>query len=517
MKTKQELFSKIWQILNKLRGSVDASEFKFYVLGFMFYRYISENIINYFNKNEHDAGDVNFDYAKLNDDKIEDVVISDCIKSKGLFIYPSELFNNVYEKYKNNPNDLNVVINDIFQKIEERSLSTTSEKNIKGLLTWVDLSSNNLGENVIDRNKKLIEIMAKLANLKLSNFNDNQIDIFGDAYEYIIGMYASNSGKSGGEFYTPQEVSKLLTLLAIKDKKDIQTVYDPTCGSGSLLLQPLKILKNPSINFYGQENIYTTYNLCRMNMFLHNVNCSNFDIQCGDTLTTPKHSLDQRYDIIVSNPPYSQEWDGDSNPILINDERYSPAGILAPKSKADFAFIMHSLYLLKTTGTAAIVCFPGIFYRNGNEQKIRKYLVDNNFIDTIIQLPEDLFYGTSITTNILVLSKSKKDNDILFIDASDLFIKATNQNKLSDENIDEIIKLYNDRKDVYKLSRLVSKDEITGNDYNLSVSSYILKNDEKEVVDIKLLNEEINQLSKRNHELRQAINEIIMELEDEQN
>lgn len=517
MKTKQELFSKIWKILNKLRGSVDASEFKFYVLGFMFYRYISENIINYFNKDEHDAGKVDFDYAKFNDDEISDDVVQDCIKSKGLFIYPSELFNNVYETYKNNHNDLNVVITNIFQKIEERSLGTTSERNIKGLLTWVNLSSNNLGENVIDRNKKLIEIMAELANLELSNFNDNKIDIFGDAYEYIIGMYASSSGKKGGEFYTPQEVSKLLTLLAIKDKKDIQTVYDPTCGSGSLLLQPLKILKNPSINFYGQENIYTTYNLCRMNMFLHDVNCSNFDIQCGDTLTNPKHPLDNKYDIIVSNPPYSQKWEGDNNPILINDERYSPAGILAPKSYADFAFIMHSLFLLKTSGTAAIVCFPGTFYRSGDEQKIRKYLVDNNFIDTIIQLPKNLFYGTTITTNILVLSKSKKDNNILFIDASDLFIKVTKKNKLSDENIDGIVKLYNDRKDVDKLSRLVSKDEIVGKDYDLQVDSYILKNNKKEVVDIKLLNEEINQLSNRNHELRQIINEIIMELEDEQN
>lgn len=322
----------------------------------------------------------------------------------------------------------------------------------------------------------------------------------------------------GGEYYTPQEVSKLLTLLAIKDKKNIKNVYDPTCGSGSLLLQPLKILKqHNSINFYGQDSNPTTYNLCRMNMFLHDVNCSNFDIQCGDTLTNPKHSLVNKYDIIVSNPPYSIKWEGKDNPILINDERYSPAGILAPKSNADFAFIMHSLYLLNTTGTAAIVCFPGIFYRGNAEQKIRKYLVDNNFIDTIIQLPENLFYGTSITTNILVLSKSKGSSEVLFIDASDLFIKVTNQNKLSDENIDEIIKLYNDREDVDKLSRLVSKDEIANNDYNLSVSSYILKSDEKEVIDIKLLNEEINQLSNRNHELRQAINEIIMELEDEQN
>ncbi len=522
MKTKQELFSKIWKILNKLRGSVDILEFKFYVLGFMFYRYISENIINYFNKNEHAAGKVDFNYAKLNDDQIEDNVVQDCIKSKGLFIYPSELFNNVYETYKNNPNDLNVVITNIFQKIEERSLGTTSERNIKGLLTWVNLSSNNLGENVIDRNKKLIEIMAELANLELSNFNDNKIDIFGDAYEYIIGMYASSSGKKGGEFYTPQEVSKLLTLLAIKDKKDIQTVYDPTCGSGSLLLQPLKILKNPSINFYGQENIYTTYNLCRMNMFLHDVNCSNFDIQCGDTLTNPKHPLDNKYDIIVSNPPYSQKWEGDNNPILINDERYSPAGILAPKSYADIAFIMHSLYSLKTSGTAAIVCYHGILFRSGAEQKIRKYLVDNNFIDTIIRLPYNLFYGKQVIANILVLSKSKKDNGILFIDASDLFIKVANQKKLSDENIDEIIKLYHDRKDVDKLSRFVSQDEIVGKDYDLQVDTYILKNlyilknDETDAADIKQLNEEINQLSKINQESKQAIREIINELEDKQ-
>lgn len=517
MKTKQELFSQIWETLNKSIGSIDISELKFHVLGFLFYRYISENIINYFNKNEHDAGDVDFDYAKLNDDEISDDVMQDCINSKGFFIYPSELFNNVYEKYKNNPNDLNVVITNIFKNIEERSLHTANEKNIKGLLTGINLLSNNLGENVTNRNKKIIKIIAAIASFELSNFDDNEIDIFGDAYEYIIDMYASKSGKRSREFFDPpQEVSKLLTLLAIKDKKDIQTVYDPMCRSGSLLLQPLKILKNPSINFYGQDSSPTTYDLCRMNMFLHDVNCSNFDIQRGDTLTNPKHSLDQRYDIIVSNPPYCQDWEGDSNPILINDERYSPAGILAPKSNADLAFIMHSLYLLKTSGTAAIVCFHGIFYRGGAEQKIRKYLVDNNFIDTIIRLPENLFYGKQVIANILVLSKSKKDNGILFIDASDLFIKVSNQKKLSDENIDEIIKLYNDRKDIDKLSRLVCQDEIAGNDYYLQVDSYILKNSEKEVVDINKLNEEINQLSKINQESRQTISEIIMKLEDEQ-
>ncbi len=517
MKTKQELFSQIWETLNKSLGSVDISELKFYVLGFLFYRYISENIINYFNKNEHAAGNVDFDYAKLNDDEISDEIISDCINSKGFFIYPSELFNNVYEKYKTNPSDLNVVITNIFKNIEERSLNKANEQDIIGLLTGINLSSNNLGENVTNRNKKIIKIIAAIASFELSNFDDDEIDIFGDAYEYIIDMYASKSGKRNREFFDPpQEVSKLLTLLAIKDKKDIQTVYDPMCRSGSLLLQPLKILKNSNINFYGQENVYTTYNLCRMNMFLHNVNCSNFDIQCGDTLTNPKHSLDNRYDIIVSNPPYHQDWEGDSNPILINDERYSPAGILAPKSNSDLAVIMHSLYLLKTSGTAGIVCFPGIFYRGGAEQKIRKYLVDNNFIDTIIRLPENLFYGKQVITNILVLSKSKKDNDILFIDASDLFIKVTNQKKLSDENIDEIIKLYNDRKDVDKLSRLVSQDKIASNDYDLHVDSYILKNDEKEVVDIKQLNEEINQLSKINQESKQAIREIINELEDKQ-
>lgn len=523
MKTKQELFSQIWETLNKSLGSVDISELKFYVLGFLFYRYISENIINHFNKNEHAAGNVDFDYAKLNDDEISDDVISDCINSKGFFIFPSELFNNVYEKYKNNPNDLNVVITNIFKNIDERSLNKANEQDIIGLLTGINLSSNNLGENVTNRNKKIIKIIAAIASFELSNFDDDEIDIFGDAYEYIIDMYASKSGKRSREFFDPpQEVSKLLTLLAIKDKKDIKTVYDPMCRSGSLLLQPLKILKNPSINFYGQENVYPTYNLCRMNMFLHNVNCSNFDIQYGDTLTNPKHSLDQRYDIIVSSPPYSIKWEGQDNPILINDERYSPAGILAPKSYADIAFIMHSLYLLKASGTAAIVCYHGIFYRSGAEQKIRKYLVDNNFIDTIIRLPDNLFYGKQVIANILVLSKSKKDNGILFIDASNLFIKVANQKKLSDENIDEIIKLYHDRKDVDKLSRFVSQDEIVGKDYDLQVDTYILKNlyilknDETDAADIKQLNEEINQLSKINQESKQAIREIINELEDKQ-
>ena len=520
MKTKKELFSQIWETLNKSIGSIDISELKFYVLGFLFYRYISENIINYFNKNEHAAGEVDFDYARLNDDEISDDVMQDCINSKGFFIYPSELFNNVYEKYKNNPNDLNVVITNIFKNIEERSLNKANEQDIIGLLTGINLSSNNLGENVTNRNKKIIKIIVAIASFELSNFDD-EIDIFGDTYEYIIDMYASKSGKRNREFFDPpQEVSKLLTLLAIKDKKDIKTIYDPMCRSGSLLLQPLKILKNPNINFYGQENVYPTYNLCRMNMFLHDVNCSNFDIQYGDTLTDPKHSLDNRYDIIVSSPPYSIKWEGQDNPILINDERYSPAGILAPKSYADIAFIMHSLYLLKTSGTAAIVCYHGIFYRSGAEQKIRKYLVDNNFIDTIIRLPDNLFYGKQVIANILVLSKSKKDNGILFIDASDLFIKVTNQKKLSDENIDEIIKLYHDRKDVDKLSRLVSQYEIVGKDYDLQVDTYILKNlyilknDETDASDIKQLNEEINQLSKINQESKQAINEIIMELED---
>ena len=331
-----------------------------------------------------------------------------------------------------------------------------------------------------------------------------------------MSMYASNAGKSGGEFFTPQEVSELLTRLAVVGKKSVNKVYDPACGSGSLLLKSAKILGKENVRngFYGQEINLTTYNLCRINMFLHDIGYDKFNIACEDTLTNPQHWDDEPFEVIVSNPPYSIKWAGNDNPLLINDPRYSPAGVLAPKSKADFAFIMHSLSWLATNGTASIVCFPGIFYRGGAEQKIRRYLVDNNFIDCIIQLPDNLFFGTSIATCIMVLKKSKKDNNILFIDASKECVKVTNNNKLTDENIDNIEKIFTDRKDIDYVAKLVSNSEIEENDYNLSVSTYVEKEDTRDKIDIVELNKQIEEIVAREQVLRDEIGKIVKEIEE---
>ena len=291
------------------------------------------------------------------------------------------------------------------------------------------------------RNEKLVKLLDAIAEMKLGDYKNNSIDAFGDAYEFLMGMYASNAGKSGGEYFTPQEVSELLTRLALVGKTEVNKVYDPACGSGSLLLKSAKILgkDNVRLGFFGQEINITTYNLCRINMFLHDIDYDKFDIAHGDTLTDPRHWDDEPFEVIVSNPPYSTRWKGSSDPILINDPRFSPAGVLAPRSKADLAFVMHSLSWLATNGTAAIVCFPGVMYRGGAEKKIRQYLIDNNYIDCIIQLPDNLFYGTTIATCIMVPEKSKSENSTLFIDASKEFIKVTNNNKLTPENIDNIL------------------------------------------------------------------------------
>ncbi len=511
MNQKEELFKSIWKIAEKLRGKVDGWDFKSYILCILFFRYISEDITKCLNKNESS----DFNYANLNDNEVPEDVIIETIKEKGFFIKPSQLFVNVVKNAKNNKDDLNINITNIFRDIENSSKGYESERNLKGIFYDIDFNSPNLGSSAPERNKHLYEILTNIAEIKL-DLKDSDNDIFGDAYEYLMGMYASNAGKSGGEYFTPQEVSKLLTKLAIGNKKEIKNVYDPACGSGSLLLQAAKILgdENVTQGYYGQESNITTYNLCRMNMFLHNINCSNFDIELGDTLIDPKHALDNKYEVIVSNPPYSIKWEGDDNPTLINDVRYAPAGILAPKSKSDYAFIMHALYLLATNGKAAIVCFPGIFYRGGAEQKIRQYLVNNNYIDLIINLPDNLFYGTSISTCIMVLNKSKlnHENNIMFIDATREFEKRTNQNILSEDNINKILNTYLERKEIDHFSKIVELDTIKENDYNLSVSNYIEQENNKEVIDINVLNSDIDRIVKRNDELRTKINEIIKEL-----
>ena len=511
---REELHKAIWNIANDLRGSVDGWDFKQYVLGIMFYRYISENITNYINKDEIEAGNTDFDYAKLSDEEAEQAR-EDMINTKGFFILPSQLFCNVRKRAKSDEN-LNETLEKVFKSIEKSANGSVSEDDFKGLFDDIDVNSNKLGATVAKRNDKLCKLLDGIGDMRLGNYQDNTIDAFGDAYEFLMGMYASNAGKSGGEYYTPQEVSELLAKITLVGKKEVNKVYDPACGSGSLLLKFAKVLGKDKVRqgFYGQEINLTTYNLCRINMFLHDIDFDKFNIACEDTLISPQHWDEEPFEAIVSNPPYSTKWAGDTNPLLINDTRFSPAGVLAPKSKADLAFIMHSLSWLATNGTAAIVCFPGIFYRGGAEQKIRKYLVDNNFIDAIIQLSDNLFFGTSIATCIMVMKKSKNDNGVLFIDATKECVKVTNNNKLSEENIENILKIFAERKEeIAHISKIVSNQEIAENDYNLSVSTYIEKADTREKIDIKVLNQQIKEIVAREDILRKEIDRIIQEIE----
>ena len=510
---REELHRAIWAIADDLRGSVDGWDFKSYVLGIMFYRYISENLTNYINADEIAAGNADFDYAKLSDEEAEQAR-EDLVQTKGFFILPSELFVNVRARAPQDDN-LNMTMEAVFRHIEDSAKGTESEDDFAGLFDDIDVNSNKLGATVAKRNAMLVKLLDGIGAMKLGEYKENTIDAFGDAYEYLMSMYASNAGKSGGEFFTPQEVSELLTRLAVVGKTEVNKVYDPACGSGSLLLKAAKILGKENVRqgFFGQEINLTTYNLCRINMFLHDIEFDKFDIACEDTLTNPQHWDDEPFELIVSNPPYSIKWAGDENPLLINDPRFAPAGVLAPKSKADLAFIMHSLAWLASNGTAAIVCFPGIMYRGGAEQKIRKYLVDNNFIDCIIQLPSNLFFGTSIATCIMVLKKGKTDNKVLFIDASSECVKVTNNNKLTPENINKIVDTFAQRAEEAHFSHLAEYSEVQENDYNLSVSTYVEARDTREKIDIVKLNAEIAQIVARENELRAAIDQIVAEIE----
>lgn len=508
-----ELHRTIWQIANDLRGSVDGWDFKQYVLGMLFYRFISENLTSYINEDERRSGNKDFDYAKLSNKQAE-FGRADTVKEKGFYILPSELFINVRAKARQDAN-LNETLAKVFRNIERSAKGSESEDDLKGLFDDLDVNSSKLGNTVEKRNQKLVKLLEAIGDLKLGNYYDNTIDAFGDAYEFLMTMYASNAGKSGGEFFTPQEVSELLACLTTVGKKEVNKVYDPACGSGSLLLKFAKILgkEHVRVGFFGQEINLTTYNLCRINMFLHDINYNHFDVAHGDTLTDPKHWDDEPFDAIVSNPPYSIRWEGDANPVLINDPRFSPAGVLAPKSKADLAFTMHMLSWLSTSGTAAIVEFPGVLYRGGAEAKIRKYLVDNNYIDTVIQLPPDLFFGTTIATCIIVLKKSKKDNKVLFIDASEEFVRSGNKNKLDDAHRDKIMDAFTKRSDKAHFVKLVSHKTIAENDYNIAVSTYVAQKDTREVVDIQQLNAKIGRIVARQNELRTAIDEIVADIE----
>lgn len=510
---RDELHRAIWAIADELRGAVDGWDFKNYVLGMMFYRYISENLSDYITCGERAAGDTGFDYVTMPDEDAEGAR-EGLVQEKGFFILPSELFCNVCARAKDDEN-LNETLEAVFRHIEESAKGSESESDFEGLFDDFDVNSNKLGATVAKRNEKLVKLLSGVAEMNLGDVKGHDIDAFGDAYEYLMTMYASNAGKSGGEFFTPADVSELLTRLGTVGKTEINKVYDPACGSGSLLLKAEKVLGKDAIRngFYGQEINITTYNLCRINMFLHDVGFDKFNIACEDTLISPQHWDDEPFELIVSNPPYSIKWAGDSNPLLINDPRFAPAGVLAPKSKADMAFIMHSLSWLATNGTAAIVCFPGIMYRGGAEKKIRKYLVDNNFIDCIIQLPSNLFFGTSIATCIMVMKKNKTDNRTLFIDASSECVKVTNNNKLTAENIARIVDVFAKHEEIPHFSQLAEYQDIVDNEYNLSVSTYVEAKDTREKVDIVKLNKEIREIVAREDHLRAEIDRIITEIE----
>lgn len=508
---RQELQAKIWKIANEVRGSVDGWDFKQFVLGTLFYRFISENFTDYL-----EGGDENINYAQLADEVISPEIKHDAIKSKGYFIYPSQLFVNVAKTAHTNRN-LNTDLKAIFDAIESSANGYESEPDIKGLFADFDTTSSRLGNTVEAKNARLAAVLKGVEALNFGNFEDHQIDLFGDAYEFLISNYAANAGKSGGEFFTPQHVSKLIAQLAMHRQTAVNKVYDPACGSGSLLLQAKKHFDHHIIEegFYGQEVNHTTYNLARMNMFLHNVNYDKFHIALGDTLINPQFGDEKPFDAIVSNPPYSINWIGNDDPTLINDDRFAPAGVLAPKSRADFAFVLHALSYLSGKGRAAIVCFPGIFYRGGAEQKIRKYLVDNNFVETIISMAPNLFFGAAIAVNILVLSKHKTDNTIQFIDASgeDFYKKATNNNVLTDEHIEKIMTIFDSKEAVAHIAQSVDKEQVAANDYNLSVSSYVAAKDHREQVDIAALNAEIAETVAKINQLRGEIDQIIKEME----
>ena len=503
---------KIWDIANDVRGAVDGWDFKQYVLGTLFYRFISENFIEYIT-----GGDPSVNYAAMADtDKNIATAKDDAIKTKGYFIYPSQLFVNVAANANTNES-LNTVLANIFAAIEASASGYPSERDIKGLFADFDTTSNRLGNTVKEKNARLAAVLKRVAELDFGGFDASPIDLFGDAYEFLISNYAANAGKSGGEFFTPQHVSKLIAQLAMHKQASVNKIYDPACGSGSLLLQAKKHFDAHIIEdgFFGQELNHTTYNLARMNMFLHNVNYDKFNIQLGDTLIEPHFLEAKPFDAIVSNPPYSVKWIGSDDPTLINDDRFAPAGVLAPKSKADFAFVLHALSYLSAKGRAAIVCFPGIFYRGGAEQKIRQYLVDNNYVETVIALAPNLFYGTTIAVTILVLSKHKADTTTQFIDASALFKKETNTNTLLDEHVEQIMAVFDSKTNVDHFARSVSHADIVANDYNLSVSSYLQAKDTREVVDIAQINTQLKTTVAKIDQLRKDIDAIVAEIEGE--
>ncbi|QCZ36599.1 type I restriction-modification system subunit M [Mycoplasma nasistruthionis] len=518
---KTELRKAVMAIANKNRGKLNSYEFAPYVFGALFYRFLSTKITNYINEQEQDVQNYNYelDFETFSDENISNNSdIKETVKyiadDLGYFIKPSDLFNNVLKKVDTNEN-LNQDLRRIFVSIVESSKGKDSEEDFEGLFDTFDFNKSALGNNLSEKNEFFAYILKEINNIPIDSVEDSGIDVFGEVYEYLISAYGNDSNREAGAYFTPETVSVLLSKIVTNGKTEIDSIYDPTCGTGSLLLQTRKIhgegfVKN---GYFGQEIKNESYNLARMNMFLHDLNFTEFKIRLGDTLKEP-YFVNQKFEAVVSNPPYSLKWNLDKNPVLLQDERFQNAGVLAPSSKADLAFVLHSLHYLSAKGVAAIVCFPGVFHRGGAEQKIRQYLVENNYIDTIIELPQNLFFGTGISTYILVMKKNKQnDRNIMFINASKLFKKEGKHNILTDENIAQIIDLFSSRKEEQYLSKIVTPDEIKENNYNLSVSNYVEIENTKPVIDIKELNAKIKATSKKINELRAEIDQIIEELE----
>ena len=491
---KKALEQQLWNIANELRGKMDADEFRDYILGFIFYKYLSEKIENFTNELLKEDG-ITFTSLDSNNPEHEEILNSlkdDCVQQLGYFLKPNELFSAMAKK--GNSDNNNFILDDLTQvlrHIESSTMGTESEDDFEHLFEDLDLTSTKLGRTEEAKNKLIAKVLYHLDNINFELKNHDR-DVLGDAYEYLIGQFAAGAGKKAGEFYTPQEVSKILAKLVTVGKTRLKSVYDATCGSGSLLLRVAKEVEDVS-NFYGQELNRTTYNLARMNMIMHDVHYRKFDIKQEDTLEHPQH-LEHRFEAIVANPPFSANWS--ANPLHLNDDRFSQYGKLAPSSKADFAFIQHMIYHLDDNGTMAIVLPHGVLFRGGAEGHIRQYLIeDRNYLDAVIGLPSNIFYGTSIPTCILVFKKCREHSDnILFIDASNDYEKAKNQNYLTNENIEKIIDTYANRKEIEKYSHLASMDEIKENDYNLNIPRYVDTFEEEETIDLEKVSSELKAL-----------------------
>ena len=491
---KKALEQQLWNIANELRGKMDADEFRDYILGFIFYKYLSEKIENFTNELLKEDG-ITFTSLDSNNPEHEEILNSlkdDCVQQLGYFLKPNELFSAMAKK--GNSDNNNFILDDLTQvlrHIESSTMGTESEDDFEHLFEDLDLTSTKLGRTEEAKNKLIAKVLYHLDNINFELKNHDR-DVLGDAYEYLIGQFAAGAGKKAGEFYTPQEVSKILAKLVTVGKTRLKSVYDATCGSGSLLLRVAKEVEDVS-NFYGQELNRTTYNLARMNMIMHDVHYRKFDIKQEDTLEHPQH-LEHRFEAIVANPPFSANWS--ANPLHLNDDRFSQYGKLAPSSKADFAFIQHMIYHLDDNGTMAIVLPHGVLFRGASEGHIRQYLIeDRNYLDAVIGLPSNIFYGTSIPTCILVFKKCREHSDnILFIDASNDYEKAKNQNYLTNENIEKIIDTYANRKEIEKYSHLASLDEIKENDYNLNIPRYVDTFEEEEIIDLNKISSELKAL-----------------------